>query len=60
MLKEPIVVGKAYVNSRLRILREVVDEIDEERIKFHSFDLDSGRLLPSRHRVCQKNEMADP
>ncbi len=58
MLKEPIVVGKAYVNERSRVLREVVEEIDEQRIKFNAFDLGTGRLLPSRHRTCGKGEMA--
>lgn len=58
MLKEPIVVGKAYVNARLRVLREVVEEVDEQHVKFHAFDLESGRLLPSRHRVCETTQMA--
>ncbi len=58
MLKERIVVGKAYVNERARVLREVVEEVDERRIKFNAFDLATGRLLPSRHRTCEKREMA--
>jgi len=58
MLKEQIVVGKAYVNARARVLREVVEEVDEQRVKFNAFDLATGRLLPSRHRVCPKPEMA--
>ncbi len=58
MLKEQIVVGKAYVNERARILREVVEEIDERHVKFNAFDLRSWRLLPSRHRTCEKREIA--
>ncbi len=58
MLKERIVVGKAYVNERARVLREVVEEVDERRVKFNAFDLSTGRLLPSRHRTCEKREMA--
>ncbi len=58
MLKERIVVGKAYVNERARVLREVVEEVDEQRVKFNAFDLRTGRLLPSRHRTCEKRDMA--
>jgi hypothetical protein len=58
MVKESIVVGKAYVNERARVLREVVEELDEGRVKFNAFDLQSGRLLPSRHRTCDRRDMA--
>lgn len=59
MLKEQIVVGKAYVNGQARLLREVVEELDGQCVKFHAFDLATGRLSPSRHRTCRKEEMAD-
>ncbi len=58
MLKDQIVVGKAYVNERTHVLREVVEEIEEERVKFNAFDLATGRLLPSRHRVLPARDMA--
>ncbi len=58
MLKDRIVVGKAYVNERAHVLREVVEEVDDQRVKFNAFDLRTGRLLPSRHRTCDKRDMA--
>ncbi len=58
MLKERIVVGKAYVNERARVLREVVEEVDEQLVKYNAFDLKTGRLLPSRHRTCAKDDLA--
>lgn len=57
MRKKRIVVGKAYVNEEARVLREVVEEVDDQRIKFNAFDLATGKLLPSRHRVCPAQDM---
>ncbi len=58
MLKEQIVVGKAYVNDRAQVLREVVEEVDEERVRFNAFELQTGRLLPTRHRTWARSDMA--
>lgn len=58
MLKDQIVVGRAYVNGSARVLREVVEEVDEQRVKFNAFDLATGKFLPSRHRTCPKAEIA--
>ncbi len=57
MLKEEIVVGKSYVNEGACIIREVVEEVDSYHIRYNTFELDSGRLLPARHRVCSKGEL---
>ncbi len=58
MLKEEIVVGKSYVNEGSCIIREVVGEVDRRHIRYHSFELNSGRLLPARHQVCARAELA--
>ena len=57
MLKEEIVVGKAYVNEQMCILREVVEEVDNRHVRYHAFELESGRLLPARHRTCSRAEL---
>ncbi len=57
MLKEEIVVGKSYVNEGACVIREVVEEVDRHRVKYQAFELDSGRLLPARHRECTKGEL---
>ncbi len=58
MLKEEIVVGKSYVNEGSCIIREVVEEVDRRSVRYHSFELNSGRLLPARHQVCARGELA--
>ncbi len=58
MLKEEIVVGKSYVNEGARIIREVVEEVDRHNVRFNAFEMDSGRLSPTRHRVCSRRELA--
>jgi hypothetical protein len=57
MLKEEIVVGKSYVNEGACILREIVEEVDSRHVRYNAFELESGRLLPARHRVCSTGEM---
>ncbi len=56
MLKEEIVVGKSYVNEGACIIREIVEEIDGRHVRYNVFELESGRLLPARHRVCSRHE----
>ena len=58
MLKQQIVVGKAYVNEDACMIREVIEEVDEHRVRFNSFELVSGRLAPTRHQVCEKQQLA--
>jgi hypothetical protein len=58
MLKEQIVVGQAYVNVDASIIREVVEEIDANCVSFNAFDLTTGKLIPTRHRICHKGQMA--
>lgn len=57
MLKEEIVVGKAYVNEGTCIVREVIAEVDGRHVKYVAFELDSGTLLPARHSVCSTRDM---
>lgn len=58
MLKEEIVVGKSYVNDGSCVIREVVEEVDRRHLRYHSFELTSGRLLPARHQICARGELA--
>lgn len=58
MLKEEIVVGKSYVNEEARIIREVVEEVDRHHVRFNAFEMDTGRLSPTRHRVCDRWELS--
>ncbi len=57
MLKEEIVVGKSYVNEGACIIREVIEELDSRHVKYVVFELETGRMLPARHRVCGKREL---
>ncbi len=58
MLKLEILVGKSYVNEDASVVREVVEELDGRRIRFNAFDLETGKLLPTRHQVCARRELA--
>jgi hypothetical protein len=58
MRKEEIVVGKSYVNEGTRIVREVVEEVDDRRVKFNAFDLASGKLIPAQPQVCHRSQLA--
>ncbi len=56
MLEERmIVVGRAYVKEDARTIREVVEELDDRRVRFNAFDLDTGKLTPSRHQTCSQS-----
>ena len=58
MRKEHIEVGRAYVNEQARIVREVTEEVDAHRVKFNTFDLNTGKLLPTRHKVLSRAQLA--
>ncbi len=58
MLKEEIVVGKAYINEHASIVREVVEEVDSHHVRYNAFDLTTGRLIPASRRVIHRRELA--
>jgi hypothetical protein len=58
MLQRDLVVGRAYVNEEACVVRELVEELDERRVRFNAFDLETGKLLPSRHQVSDKGKLA--
>ncbi len=58
MLKDQIVVGRSYVNEAECIVREVVEEVDRRRVKFNTFELVTGKLMPTRHNVSDKDRLA--
>lgn len=58
MLEERmIVIGRAYVKEDARTIREVVEELDDRRVRFNAFDLDTGKLAPSRHQTCSESQL---
>lgn len=56
--KQDISVGRSYVNEDADIAREVVEEIDDRKIKYNAFDLTGGSLLPELQQVCRKSDLA--
>ncbi len=58
MLKEQIAVGKAYVNEEAGIIREVVEEVDTRHVKANTFELASGKLVPTRHNIWHRSHLA--
>lgn len=58
MLKDQIVVGRSYVNEDAGIMREVVEDVDGRRVKLNTFYLATGKLVPTRHKVWHKSELA--
>ncbi len=59
MLKmQNIAVGRSYVNEGVKIAREVVEEVDQRKIKYNAFDLKDGSLIPVAMQVCRKSDMA--
>ncbi len=59
MQKEQIVVGKSYVNEDARLVREVVAEVDRRHIRTNTFDLATGKLVPTRHNVWSVRGLAE-
>jgi hypothetical protein len=58
MRKQQIVVGKSYVNERTGVIREVIAEIDQRHIKAQTFDLATGKLVPTRHNIWDRGQLA--
>ncbi len=59
MLKNnAIVVGKSYVNERTGEVREVIEEVDDRRVKYNAFDLNTGKLIPAPYQVCHKSQLS--
>jgi hypothetical protein len=58
MRKQNIAVGKSYVNEREQIARQVVEEIDQRKVKYNAFGLKDGRLTPAVGQICRKSDLA--
>ncbi len=59
MLKDfEIRVGKSYVNERARVAREVVEEVDDRKVKFNAFDLITGQLVSAPFQICFKSQIS--
>ncbi len=58
MLKEDIVVGRAYVNDTDSVIREVVEETDAHHFKFNQFELATGKLIPVPNRISHRRQFA--
>ena len=59
MLKShAIVVGKSYVNERTAQVREVIEEVDDRRVKYNAFDLNTGKLIPAPYQICHKSQLS--
>ena len=58
MRKEQIVVGKSYVNEEAGIIREVVAEVDKRHVKANTFELATGKLVPTRHNIWNRGQLA--
>jgi hypothetical protein len=56
--RRDITVGRCYVNERDGTAREVVEELDRQKVKYNAFDLTTGRLAPEPHQICFKGELA--
>ena len=58
MRKDQIVVGKSYVNEHASIIREVVEEVDRRHVRANTFDLVTGKLVPTRHKTWRRSQLA--
>jgi hypothetical protein len=58
MRKQNIAVGRSYVNERAQIAREVVEEVDQRKIKYNAFDLKDGKGISSVKQICRKSALA--
>ena len=58
MKKAHIAVGKSYVNEEARMVREVVEELDDHHVRTNTFELATGRLIPTRHRIWRRSKLA--
>ncbi len=58
MLKQDVVVGKSYVNEVESVIREVAEETDAHQVRFHAFDLATGKLIPVTRQTCHRRQLA--
>ncbi len=58
MRKQNITVGRSYVNERAQIAREVVEEVDQRKIKYNAFDLKNREAIPVVMQICRKSALA--
>ncbi len=59
MLKDfEIRVGKSYVNERACVAREVVEEVDDRKVKYNAFDLITGQLVSVPFQICFKTQIS--
>lgn len=58
MLKDQIEVGRLYVHEESYIAREVVEEMDHHHVKTNTFDLATGKLVPTRHKIWRRSQLA--
>jgi hypothetical protein len=58
MRKQHIVVGKSYVNEDTGIIREVIEEVDSRHVRANTFELASGKLVPTRHNIWDRSQLA--
>jgi len=58
MRKQNIAVGGSYVNERAQIAREVIEEVDQRKIKYNAFDLKDGKVIPYVKQICRKSALA--
>jgi hypothetical protein len=59
MLKNPsVIVGRAYVNERAGLVREVVEETNRYSAKYDEFDLLTARLAAAPFQACPKSRLA--
>jgi|GEM_PF-5607504 len=57
--KHEITVGKCYINEKKGMAREVVEEVDRHKVKFNTFDLATGQLVPKPFQICFKSQIAN-
>jgi hypothetical protein len=46
------------VNEEAGIVREVVEELDKRHVRANTFELASGRLVPTRHSIWNRSQLA--
>ena len=57
MLKVQVAVGRAYVNEKAGLIREVIQELDQRHVRFNTFDLATGQLIAERRQTCRKSQL---
>lgn len=57
LARRDVRMGICYVHEKARHIREVLEITREQKVVYNVFDMLTGNLLRTPHRICHKSQM---